>query len=263
MSACDTHIHFYDHNYRVAPSATLTPPDASVEEYRDVQMELGLERVVVVQPTTYGLDNSCQLEAIAQLGSSARGVVAIDSNVTDAELGDYSAKGVRGARFHMLPGGAVSWDHLEPVAQRIAAFGWHIQLQLNGHELAHRREQLLGLACPLVIDHVGRFMPPVAPDSTEFKVLLDLVDAGAHVKLSAPYESAPDPQHDYALVTECAQALVGHAPERVLWASNWPHPGQSDPPTNTDLARLAELWFPDSSTREQAMITNPARLYGF
>jgi len=261
--ACDTHIHFYDERYETAPAATLQPPNASVEDYRKVQQALDVQRVVVVQPTTYGLDNRCQLEGVARIGADARGVVVVDANVEDSTLWTYTDLGVRGARFHMLPGGAVGWEHLDPLADRLAAFGWHIQLQLNGHELAARREQLLRLSCPLVIDHVGRYMGPVEPESDAFAALLALVDAGAHVKLSAPYESAIDSTHHYDMVGRCVDALVARAPDRMLWASNWPHPGQVDPPTNDDLLRLRSRWLPTAEVYDQVMITNPKILYGF
>ena len=263
MSATDTHIHFYNDRYPPAPKATLRPSNASVEDYKKVQNELGTERVVVVQPTTYGLDNRCQLEAMALIGSTARGVVVVDAEVQDSTLRDYTRLGVRGARFHMLPGGAVGWDQLEPVAERIAPFGWHIQLQLDGHELASRREQLLGLPCPLVIDHVGRFMGPVEPVSAPFAALLDLVDSGAHVKLSAPYESAQDPTHGYAIVSRCIDTLVKRAPDLMLWASNWPHPGQTAPPSNGILGRLRDEWLPTEAIRSRVLTTNPAMLYDF
>jgi len=256
-------MHFYDERYPMSPGAVLRPPDATVADYRRVQAALGMERVVVVQPTTYGLDNSCQLDAIETLGDSARGVVVIDSSITDSELRTLTDAGVRGARFHMLPGGAVGWDQLLPVAELIAPFGWHIQLQLDGHELAGRLDQLRSLPCPLVVDHVGRFMPPTAPNSDAFDALLQLVDDGAHVKLSAPYESVLDATHTYAAVTACVDALVARAPDRLLWATNWPHPGQAAPPSLERLAALRDEWLPTDELRRQVLVENPAALYGF
>ncbi|NNF54512.1 MAG: amidohydrolase family protein [Acidimicrobiales bacterium] len=261
--ACDTHVHFYNSSYPVAPTATLLPPNASVDDYLAVQAALGLDRVVIVQPTTYGTDNRCQLEAAARLGESARAIVVIDNSVSDQELKAMSEIGVIGARFHMLPGGAVDWDQLDLVASRIAPFGWHVQLQMNGHALGKRRDQLLRLPCPLVVDHVGRFMPPASPSSPAFQVLLDLVDAGAHVKLSAPYESATDADHRYPEVSECIETLVKRAGDRLLWASNWPHPGQTDPPSHADLERLRNSWLPDERVRTQVLVTNPSVLYNF
>lgn len=256
-------MHFYDDSYPAAEGAALRPPNASVSDYAEVQDALGTYRVVVVQPTTYGLDNRCQLESMTRIGPAARGVMVIDGSVEDSTLWTYAHLGVRGARFHMLPGGAVGWDHLETVAERIASFGWHIQLQLDGHELVGRLEQLLKLPCPLVVDHVGRFMGPVEPDSEPFAALLELVDAGAHVKLSAPYESAKDPSHEYEVVGRCVKALIERAPDQMLWASNWPHPGQADPPSNADLISLREQWLPTPELRQQVLVNNPAALYDF
>jgi D-galactarolactone isomerase len=262
-SACDTHIHFYDHRHPVAPAAVLRPPDATPDDYRDVQTALGVERIVVVQPTTYGLDNTCQLDAMTAFGDAARGVMVVDANVGPTELARLNDLGVRGARFHMLPGGAVAWEMLETVASAIAPFGWHIQLQLNGRELPELVDRLLRLPVGLVVDHVGRFMPVVEPDSPEFAALLTLVDHGATVKLSAPYESSGTGAPDFDDVTALVDALVRRSPDRLVWASNWPHPGQQTPPTTADLVALRDRWLPTDELRRRVLVDNPAALYGF
>ncbi|MGZ4723511.1 MAG: amidohydrolase family protein [Ilumatobacteraceae bacterium] len=261
---CDTHMHIYGSRYPVASQSILRPPDATVEQYRRVERELGLHRVVVVQPSTYGLDNSCTLEAVAELGDQARAVVVIDDLTSDAEVERLTTLGARGVRFHMLPGGAVPWEMMPAVSERIAPFGWHIQLQMNGRDLLDRMPDLLALPTPLVVDHVGRFMPPVEPDDERVGALLQLLDTGrCWVKLSAPYESAPDATHEYRVVSRLARRLVRHAPERLLWATNWPHPGQADPPSLADLSRLASEWMPDTSVRRRILVDNPAELYQF
>ena len=262
--ACDTHMHIYDSGYPTAPSARMRPPDATVDDYRRVQRGLGLERVVVVQPSTYGLDNSCTLDAVAELGDGARAIVVIDDAADDNEVERLDRLGARGARFHMLPGGAVRWEIMHTVAERIAPFGWHIQLQMNGRDLIDRVDALIALPAALVIDHVGRYMPPVEPDDKRFGVLLRLLDTGrCWVKLSAPYESAIDTSHEYPEVSRLVAVLVEHAPERLLWATNWPHPGQTDPPASADLSRLAFQWMPDETSRRRILVDNPAALYRF
>lgn len=260
---CDSHMHFYDHTYAVAPAAVLRPPDASPADYRNLQQELGLGRVVVVQPTTYGLDNSCQLAAMASFGDAARGVMVVDHGTPAAELVRLSELGVRGARFHMLSGGAVQWESLLDVARNIAPFGWHIQLQLNGRELTDHIDLLHHLPCRLVVDHVGRFTPPVPEDDSNFKALLALVEDGAMVKLSAPYESSSSGPPNYPDVVPLIDALTKRAPDRLLWATNWPHPGQADPPTAAELLRLRDRWLPTHKLRQQVLVTNPAELYDF
>jgi D-galactarolactone isomerase len=260
---CDTHIHFYDHRYQTAPSAVLRPPDASVDEYANVREELGVRRCVIVQPTTYGLDNSCQLDAARTFGDHARLVVVVDETVTETELDILEDQGARGVRFHMLPGGAVGWESMAPVAERIATRGWHIQLQLDGRLLPEYVDDLLALPCGLVVDHIGRFMPPVEPDHPAFKALLTLVENGAWVKLSAPYESDAAEAPDFVLASRLARALVAERAERMLWATNWPHPGQPNPPTPSDIATLLHSWVPDAGLRHTILVDNPCELYGF
>lgn len=261
--ACDTHIHFYDRRYPVAPESVLRPPDATPDDYHREQTALDTERIVVVQPTTYGLDNRCQLDAMATFGDAARGVMVVGPHVPPEDLARLTARGVRGARFHMLPGGAVPWESLEAVAANIAPFGWHIQLQLNGRELPHRLDRLLRLPVGLVIDHIGRFMPPVEPDAPEFAALLTLMDHGTSVKLSAPYESSETGAPAFEDVTRLVGALVARAPDRLVWASNWPHPGQTTPPTAAELVALRDRWLPTDGLRRQVLVDNPATLYGF
>ena len=262
--ACDSHVHVYDQRYPISPSTVLRPPDASLGEYRTIQAALGIDRVVFVQPTTYGLDNRCQLEAVAQLGDAARAVVVVDDTTTEDELARLTSQGARGARFHMLAGGAVPWEIMHTVAEKIVGHGWHIQLQLNGRELAPRLDALLALPAPIVVDHVGRFMPPVEPEDPAFGALLRLLDTGrCWVKLSAPYTSAPDAAPGYAAVAALAHRLVTHAPERMLWATNWPHPGHADAPTPTQLAELRDDWLPTEALRRQVLVDNPAEVYGF
>jgi D-galactarolactone isomerase len=262
--ACDTHIHVYDAGYPTAATATLFPPDAGTADYRRIQQTLGLDRVVMVQPTTYGFDNRCQLGAAATFGPDGRAVVVIDERATTEELERLHTAGARGARFHMLPGGAVAWSSLQPTAARIHELGWHVQLQLDGNRLSEHVEQLLALPTPIVVDHVGRFMPPPPPDDPAVDDLLRLIDAGrCWVKLSAPYESTRDGAPAYPTVTAIVDRLVAAAPERMLWATNWPHPGQADPPTTTQLGDLADRWLPTDGLRHQVLVENPMTVYGF
>lgn len=260
--ACDTHLHVYDQRFPAAPEAVLRPPDATVDDYRRLQDALGLERLVLIQPTTYGLDNRLHLEAMAAFGDSARGVMVVDATTPLDELRRLTDLGVRGARFHMLPGGAVGWDDLDIVAGRVADLGWHIQLQLNGLDLIDHRDQLLRLPTPLVIDHIGRFTPPPPLDHPSVALLFELLDQDrTWVKLSAPYESSASGPPDYVDELHLVDALVEARPDRLLWASNWPHPGQSDPPDDHDLRRLLARWLPDPDLRRQVLVDNPDRLY--
>jgi len=262
--ACDTHTHSYNAAFPTAPTAFMTPPDTSFDDYRALQKRLNLERVVIVQPSTYGVDNECQLAALKAFGANARAVVVIDTSISDAELERMTRLGVRGARFHLFPGGAVPWEMLEEVAARVHNFGWHIQLHMNGKDFSERQAVLERLPGMLVVDHVGRFAGPVSTDDPAFQALLRLLDTGrCWVKLSAPYLSSVSGAPAWADVAAQARTLAAAAPERMLWASNWPHPGEKSPPDEADLLDLLLDWVDDEAVRNKILADNPAELYGF
>jgi D-galactarolactone isomerase len=257
-------MHVYEDAYRLAATATFKPPHAPAAAYRPVQRKLGLERVVVVQPTGYGFDNRCTLAALVEFGHAARAIVVVAADIADAELERMHAAGVRGVRFMMLPGGVLPWSALEATAARIAALGWHIDLQLDGRELARHETMLRRLPCRLVVDHVGRFLGPVTPDSDSVRALLGLLDAGAcWIKISAPYESSRSGPPGYGDIAWIARLVAERFPERCLWASNWPHPNRDPPPTDASMLAWAFDCIDDVATRRKALLDNPAELYGF
>jgi D-galactarolactone isomerase len=262
---CDTHMHIYEKRFAILPGA-VPPPDAPVSAYRAVQRRVGIERAVIVQPNAYGKDNTCTLEAIAALGlDKARGIAVIDRETPDAEIERLTKAGIRGIRFHLLPKGYLGWDVIEALSARVQSFGWHSQIQLNGREFAEREAVLKRLPGAVVVDHVGRFHDPVAVDHPSFAALQRLIDTGRFwVKLSAPYESiSRDGPPLYRDVGTLAKALVAQAPDRMLWASNWPHPGQAHVPDDADMLDLLLDWAPDEATRRKILADNPAKLYGF
>ena len=263
---CDCHMHIYEKRFKLAPTAAMVPPEAPVSAYREVRKRLGIDRTVVVQPSAYGTDNSCTLEAIAAMGESARGVAVVGPEASEAELERLSKAGIRGARFFMLKGGALAWDALDAVAARVQPLGWHVQLQLDGRELPEREAQIRRWPNTLVIDHVGKFLEPVRVDHPSFRCLMRFVESGrAWVKLSAPYEVSKVGPPNYDDVGALARALVREAPERMVWATNWPHPGQPKErfPDDAWVLDMMLDWVPDAPTRKRILVDNPSRLYGF
>lgn len=264
--ACDCHVHVYGDAYPLAPSATFKPPQGPLQAYRQVQAELGLERVVLVQATAYGYDNSCMLDALAILGNSARGVAIVSPEVSDAQLERLHATGVRGVRYMTIPnsGGLVSWDSIEAMSARIAPLGWVINLQLDGRDFPLREDLIKRLRSKVVIDHNGKFLKPVAPSDPAFLALLRLLERpGRWIKLSAPYETSEVGPPGYDDVSALAKALVRTHPDRCLWASNWPHPNRVPPPSNAALLELLSEWAPDAATRQAILVSNPAAAFGF
>jgi D-galactarolactone isomerase len=262
--ACDCHIHIYEDGYPLAASATFVPPPAPVAAYQQVQKELGLTRVVVVQPTGYGFDNDCTLSALKRFGDTARGVAMLASQYDDSEIVRLHEAGIRGLRYMMLAPGLAAWSNLRADAARIAPFGWHIDLQLDGRELPAHESVLRDLPCKLVIDHTGKFIEPVQPDSEAFGSLCRLLDRGqCWVKLSAPYETSRLGAPDYEDVALLARTLATRYPERCLWGSNWPHPNAQPRPVDALLLDWLMRCVGSENTVEKILVGNPEAVYGF
>ena len=266
-SACDCHIHVYGARdaYPLAPTSPFDPPMATPDDYRGIMRELGIERVVLVQAAGYGTDNRCMVDALGVFGSSARGVATVTAQTSDVELERLTKAGVRGARVLLFPGGVIAASDIPALASQIRPFGWHVQLQLDGRSLPEHEAMLLSLPVPVVIDHNGKFIEPVAVGHPAFRSLLRLLASGrCWVKASAPYETSKTGPPDYADVGTLARALIDAAPTRVVWASNWPHGAvRGAKPDTHGLLRLLEQWASDMRTRARILVDNPAELYGF
>ncbi|QHI98458.1 amidohydrolase family protein [Xylophilus rhododendri] len=265
-NACDCHIHIYDTaRFPLSPKALSTPPPARWQDYvTNVQQQIGTSRAVIVQATGYALDNRCTLDALAQSAGAARAIVTIEPETPMAELQRLDSLGVRGVRFMLVPGGggALEWSQLEPMAAKIADLGWVINLQLDGRDLPQYLDRLRALPCRLSIDHNGKFLVPVAPEDAAFQALLRLVDEGnTWVKLSAPYETSRVGAPGYGDVSVLASALVRANPERCLWASNYPHPGQKVVPSEKALLDLLGVWAPSAVDQQRILVSNPEMLY--
>jgi len=266
-NACDCHMHIYDSRFPIAPSATLRPPDASVSDYRMLQKRIGTARNVVVQPSTYGTDNRCTLDAVAQIGPTARAVAVVDTTVSDAELQRLAGLGVRGIRFNLVQAGATTIDMLEPLSNRVNELGWHVQIHMLGDQIVQIEDILQRLPTPIVFDHMGRLPLPAGVDHPAFRVIGKLLEKGnTWVKLSGAYMTTKVGPPTYADATAVAQAYAKHAPERCVWGSDWPHPGvpASEPkPDDAVLFDLLLVWAPDEKLRHRILVENPAVLYDF
>jgi len=161
---------------------------------------------------------------------------------------------------------SAAFDVMDQVMAEVHPFGWHANIQLDGRELPKYEAQIKRLPGNFVIDHTGKFLEPVTPEHEAFKSLLRLVDTGrCWVKLSAPYETSKTGAPKYEDVGRLAKALVKTAPERMLWASNWPHPSvpKEKCPKDEDLLDLLAEWAPEEKAQKKILADNPAELYGF
>jgi len=266
--ACDCHLHIYDPRFPMAWPALRAVTDASVREYRLLQGRLGTTRAVIVQPAAYGTDNRVTLDAIAQLGRErTRGVAVVHPTVGDDELASMHEAGIRGLRFslHDPHAAVVTADMIEPLAQRVQALGWHVQLHLRGEQIAAMAALIERLPGTLVIDHMGRLPQPQGLHHPAFAVVKKLLDRGrTWVKISGPYLDSREGSPRYGDCAGVAKALAAHAPQRLVWGSDWPHPTERDhKPDDAALLDLLHECIGDEEARQRVLVSNPAELYGF
>lgn len=267
VGATDCHIHIFDPRFpRAVKLAANVPVWATVADYRLLQRRLGLSRVVVVSPSSYGFDNSCLVNALDTLGDKARGIAVFKIDVPDAELDRLHAHGVRGIRLY-IEKGRTKPEELSTFARRISRLGWHIQLVVgrDPNKLVEVERYLTGLSCPLVIDHFGYVPQPDGVRHPGVSVLRRLLDKGnTWIKLSGVYIRSKVGYPTYSDVNELAIDLVRSAPQRILWGTDWPHTGVRDRKVVPDSAMLFDqlaIWSPDENVRRRILVENPQRLY--
>lgn len=263
--ATDCHHHIYDAKYPADPRSTLRPGDASVEDYRALQRRIGTSRNVIVQPSTYGTDNSCTLDALVAFGPTARAVAVVDTTVSDAELKRMNSLGVRGIRFNLAQAGATTPEMIEPLSERVNDLGWHIQINAPAAKIMEIKDILNGVPSPIVFDHLAHIPEPEGTAQPLFGVVLALIDKGkTWVKLSGAYADTKVGPPTYSDSSAVARAYVQKAPERLVWGSDWPHPSERDnKPDDAILFDLLLDWAPDERVRNRILVQNPEALYGF
>lgn len=263
-NACDSHAHV------IAPDGAgliaqrrYTPAPAPEEEYFRMLDALQMRRGVLVQPSVYGTDNRYLLATLRRNPGRLRGVVVLD-RISEDIIAEMHTAGVRGVRINALFGGGAPLAGIDELAKRIAPFGWHLQLYVDGPMLIAHRATLEMLPCDVVFDHMAHADSSEGTGSKAFQALLALVrDHGCWVKLSAANRLTLTGDAGSGDTLALAGALADAAPDRVLWGSDWPHVGLMQWPDTGDLLNLVPRWLPDAAARHRLFVDNPARLYGF
>ncbi len=263
---CHFHIIGPSERYPYIAERAYTPPDALVPHYQRMARTLGIERMVVVQPSVYGHDNRCTLEAVELLGRrNSRAIVVIDDSVPDAALKDMAKQGTVGIRVNTVLKGGTPPAQIKSLAKRLAPLGWHIQVWCHDAQLLDIAPLLEGLPLPVVLDHMGGVRAKRGVESPEFQAMMRLLDAGnTYVKISGYRSSSAG--YPYADVAPIARALIAAAPERCVWGTDWPHPslfGTTHMPDDGELLNLLGDWEAKPELWQKILVDNPARLYGF
>ena len=264
--ACDCHIHIVGPRERfpLSESRAYTPADASLRQYEHVQEVLGTQRVVIVQPSFYGTDNRCTLDAVAHFGvQRSRAIVVIDPEISDGNLREMHDAGARGARVNLVTPGGPPIAHLTQLAERIAPFGWHTQIYANGEDLPDLLPILRRLPTEVVIDHMGQIPAAWGTAHPAITALRALLDGGrAWLKLCA-YRCSNE-GYPFRDTDALATLLARVATERCVWGTDWPHPNlEGTLPDDGELLDALMRWAPSRDAQQRILVDNPAALYGF
>jgi predicted TIM-barrel fold metal-dependent hydrolase len=276
--ACDCHLHVFGDPSRYPPAAqrAYTPVEATLTQWQATARPLGLQRLVLVQPSAYGTDNTCMLDAMRANPGFTRGVVVIDEATPEADLAAMAALGVVGVRLNLMTG--VSPDParipnlMRATATRIAKLGWHLQLLLAPTMIDAIADLIPTLGVPVVFDHMASVHAALGLNQPGLQAVLRLLREGAcWMKVSgADHVASRRDTPEEAL--PIMRAMIEANPERVVWGTDWPHIGPLSNAGGTqkvtylpiDHAPLLELLHRAAgSAANRILVDNPARLYGW
>lgn len=271
--SCDCHFHVFGpaERYPYGPDLRYAPPSAPPSEYRALARRLGIERMVFVQPSAYGRDNACLLDAMREVGAPCRGIVDVDENIPDAEVARLQAAGVRGVRVNVSPVktpeaglAAKLRPRIERLGARCAEIGWQVDFLLPGWLTHELMDILRKLPVDFALAHMGMFLARDGVGQPGFQQLLDLLRHGegrCWVKLTGVYRISVVP--GFTDAAPMAHALIAAAPDRIIWGSDYPHLSFADRVSSVELLNLLGRWTPDAATRRKILVDNPQRLFKF
>ncbi|MDB5805433.1 MAG: amidohydrolase 2 [Betaproteobacteria bacterium] len=268
-NACDAHCHVFGPaaQFPYAEDRSYTPPDAGFEMLQALHKHLGFSRAVIVHASCHGTDNTVTLDAIKRSNGAYRGVAMLHAGVTDSQLADLNAGGMRGMRFNFVKhlGGMQDIALFDKLVERAEPLGWHVVLHLDAEDLEEHAPRIKRMKVPFVIDHMGRAKAADSVQQKPFQILLDLMRHNplAWVKICGS-ERVSVGKRPFKDAVPFAQALIEAAPDRVLWGTDWPHPNISkDMPNDGELVDLFPEFTSDPAIQQKILVDNPARLYGF
>lgn len=267
----DSHAHIFAtaDEYPYSPARGYTPPEATLESYLQLHKALGgIDRAVLTQPSVYGVDNSCMLDAVAKMKGKFLAVVAVDATVTDKQLENYHEQGARGARVNLVDKGGNPFDGSRAVqkfTERLKDMGWHLEVLINVHKFDDLRATMNGMAVDVSFGHLGYMKTDNPIEHPGFQEFLDLLrDGKGWAKMTGTYRITTSPTTPYDDVIPYAKALIEANEDRIVWGTDWPHPFVKGNMPN-DGALLDQLadWAPSEFLRKKILVDNPESLYGF
>ena len=265
--ACDAHIHLFGPaaKYPFAPDSPYIAHDALPEHFFALQDKLGLSTGVIVSPGGYGRSYAMLADVLAKHPRRFRGIALVRDDIPTSELARLTKLGVKGMRMMSHARGQHVPNYSRETAARVHEHGWHIQFYPHGTDIVEYADKLLALPNDIVLDHFASIPADGGTEQPAVKAVLRMLDTGrVWLKLSGPMRCTPA-NLPYPSVTPLAQLFVKHAPERMVWGSDWPHVNLDGRamPNDGDLLDLVLEWVPDGAVRNRILTQNANKLYGF
>jgi 2-pyrone-4,6-dicarboxylate lactonase len=266
---CQIHVFGDPARYPTDPKLRYTPPQALIEAAAAMHRELGFERAIITQTTAHGPDHRMLVDLLTANPTKYRGIALIDDHVSDQEIARLHDAGVRGTRFNLIKGfDAPTPRDMARVLDRIRDYGWVARFHVDSAAILELREFLTAVKDPAVIDHLGRPDYSQSVDQPATRFALDLLSTHPNwwILLSFGQASGKEP---WDPSVPFGKAFYEAAPDRSLWATDWPHIGyitaRPPVPPPSDAAGLGLLYryLPDAAARRKVLVDNPARLFGF
>jgi 2-pyrone-4,6-dicarboxylate lactonase len=266
--AVDAHCHVFGPGavFPFAAERKYTPCDAPKLKLWGLRDYLGFERNVLVQATCHGADNRAVVDALRAAEGRARGVATVTAAVSDRELDELDAAGVRGVRFNFVKRlvDTTPRELLLQIARRVARLSWHVVIYFEAAELPELYDFFAALPTTVVVDHMGRPDVTKAATGPEFELFVRLMREHRNIwsKVSCPDRLSRSGPPDYADVVPFARRLVESFPERVLWGTDWPHPNLKGRMSDDgDLVDFIPQVATTAALQRQLLVDNPLRLY--
>lgn len=265
---CHAHVCGPADQFPYAHERIYTPPDATLESYRQLLDSLGVDRAVLVQPSVYGSDNRALLAALKSDPEQFRGVAVIAEDTSDLELEQLHLTGVRGLRCNIVDiadkSAGLPIQALTRLANRIAPFGWHLELLMHVNEYPDLAKLFEHFPVDIVFGHFGYSHTKHGVNEPGFQGMLELMRQGkAWVKMTGPYRIC-DGNLPYQEMRVFNDAVIQTNPKQLVWGSDWPHVMvKRQMPHDADLCDLLGDWVTDPNLRKSILVDNPCILYDF
>jgi predicted TIM-barrel fold metal-dependent hydrolase len=231
----DTHVHVWTNDLQKYPISTgftqekMKPATFLPADILRHAQPSGVNRVVLVQMSYYGFDNSYMLDTIRQQPRVFRGIAVIDwkANHPDEIMKELSRKGVCG--FRIYPGSDLPSTWLDqPGFDKMFRCGAEKHLAMcpliNPDALPS-----IGRQCkkypgtPIVIDHLGSVGEGREIQEADIRALCALARyPEVKVKVSAFYALGKGEPPHLELAPLIKRVYEAFGPQRLMWGSDCP-----------------------------------------